>query len=257
VRSEIAFKASVWHQHDKEKELSNKKCRLETLQNQTLHYVAEAFKRVSIKTLKIKMYISLLHVHLNMLQNKVTLRSWINDRTQEIRWACELICAQLMKINHFIFHFFVIKKIVLLNTFIQEDARMQSKCRWFNLSTMISISDSIAIVLYHKDQWKQWWKKYKKCIADVNAISAQRFHLFNKMIKMHDDLQKIESILAIYIRIKRINLNIYLHLRNILSMNSSRCNCERSHQTAKHVLMHCLNWTHLQLRMLRDVDFLN
>ncbi len=131
-----------------------------------------------------------------------------------------------MKINHFIFHFSVIKKIVLLNTFIQKDVRMQFKCRWFNLSTMISISNSIAIMLYHKDQWKQQWKKYKKCIADVNAISAQRFHLFNKMIKMHNDFQKAESILATYIKIKCINLNVYLHLKNVSSMNSLRCNYE-------------------------------
>ncbi len=122
---------------------------------------------------------------------------------------------------------------------------------------MISISDSIAIALYHKDQWEQQWEKYKKCIADINAISAQRSYLFNKMIKMRDDLQKIESILATYIRIKCIDLNIYLHSRNILNMNSSWCNCERSHQTAKHVLMHCLNWTHLRSRMLRDIDFSN
>jgi hypothetical protein len=134
---------------------------------------------------------------------------------------------------------------------------MQSKCRWFNFFMMISISNNIAITLYHKDQWKQWWEKYKKCIADINIISAQRSHLFNKMIKMRDDLQKIESIFATYIKIKRIDLNIYLHSRNVLSMNSSRCNCEQSHQTAKHVLMHCSNWTHLQSRMLRDIDFLN
>ncbi len=120
-----------------------------------------------------------------------------------------------------------------------------------------SISDSIAIVLYHKDQWKQWWEKYKKCIADINATSAQRSHLFNKMIKMRDDFQKIESTLAIYIRIKRIDLNIYLHLRNVSSMSNLQCDCEWSHQTAKHVLMHCLNWTHLQSRMLHDIDFSN
>ncbi len=81
MRSKIAFKASVWHQRDKEKKLSNKKCRLETLQNQTLCHVAKVFKRVSIETLEIEMYISSLHVHLNMLQNKVTLHSWVNDRT--------------------------------------------------------------------------------------------------------------------------------------------------------------------------------
>ncbi len=176
---------------------------------------------------------------------------------QEIKWACKFIHAQLMKINYLIFHFFVIKKVVLLNTFIQENARMQSEHRWFNLFTTISINDSIAITLYHKDQWKQWWKKYKKCIADVNAISAQRYHLFNKMIKMCDDFQKIKSILAIYIKIKCINLNVYLYSRNVSSMNSLQCNCEQSHQIAKHVLMHCLNWMHLRLKMLHDINFLN
>ncbi len=257
VRLKIVFEALVWHQRDKKKELSDKKCRLETLQNQTLHHVAKAFKRISIETLKIEMYISSLHVHLNMLQNKVTLRSRVNDRTQETRWACEFIRAQLMRINHLISHFSVIKKVVLLNTSIQEDAKMQSKCRWFNSSTTILISNSIAIALYHKDQWKQRWKKYKKRIADINATSAQRSQLFNKMIKMHDDFQKIESILTTHIKIERINLNVYLHLRNVLSMNSSRYDCEWSHQTAKHIFMHCLNWTHLRSRMLRDVDFLS
>ncbi len=85
VRSEIAFKASVWHQREKEKELSDKECRLETLQNQILHHVAKMFKRISIKTLKAEMYTSSLHVHLNMLQDKITLRSWVNDCTQKIR----------------------------------------------------------------------------------------------------------------------------------------------------------------------------
>ncbi len=144
----------VVDQHNKEKELSDKKCRLETLQNQTLHYVAKAFKKVSIKTLKIKIYISSLYVYLNMLQNKIILCSQVNDRMQEIKWACKFIYVQLMKINCLIFHFSVIKKIMFLNTFIQEDAKMQFKCKWFNLFIMILISDSIAIMLYHKDQWK-------------------------------------------------------------------------------------------------------
>ena len=85
VRSEIAFETSVWYQQEKEKELSNKECWLETLQNQTLHHVTKMFKRVSIKTLKVEMYISLLHVHLNMLQDKIMLRSWINNCTQKIK----------------------------------------------------------------------------------------------------------------------------------------------------------------------------
>ncbi len=43
---------------------------------------------------------------------------------------------------------------------------------------------------------------------------------------MRDDLQKAESILATYIRIKHIDLNIYLHFRNVSDMNSLRCDCE-------------------------------
>ncbi len=258
VRSEIAFEASVWHQRSKKDELSNKECRLETLQNQTLRHVAEAFKRVNIETLKTEIYTSSLHVHLNMLQNKITLHSQVNDRTQEIRQACELIRARLTKVNRVISRSLVIKKIVFLNVFIWEDAKIQLRRRRHILFfTMISTSDSIAITQYHKDQWNQRWKKYRERVADVNAISAQRSYLSNKTIKMRDDLQKAESILAMHIRIKRIDLNAYLHSRNVSGTNSLRCDCEWSHQTTKHVLMHCLNWLHLRSRMLQDADFSN
>ncbi len=258
VRSEFAFKASVWHQRDKKDELLSKECRLETFQNQTLCHVTEVFKRVNIETLKTETYMSLLHVHLNMLQNKITLHSWVNDWTQEIRQACKLIHAHLTRVNRVISRSLVIKKIILLNVFIQEDAKIQSRCkRCTFFFTTISTSDSIAITQYHKDQWNQWWKKYRERVADVNTISAQRLHLSNKMIKMRDNLQKAESILAMHIRIKRIDLNAYLHSRNVSDMNSSWCNCKWSHQTTKHVLMHCLNWSHLRSRMLQDADFLN
>ncbi len=122
---------------------------------------------------------------------------------------------------------------------------------------MISTSDSITITQYYKDQWNQWWEKYREHVANINTISAQRLHLSNKMIKMRDDLQKAESILAMHTRIERIDLNAYLHSRNVSDMNSLRCDCEWSHQTTKHVLMHCSNWSHLQSRMLQDADFLN
>ncbi len=164
----------------------------------------------------------------------------------------------MTRVNRVISRSLVIKKIVLLNVFIQEDAKIQSRRRRYTLFfTTISTSDSIAITQYHKDQWNQRWEKYRERVADINAISAQRLHLSNKMIKMRDDFQKAESILAMHIRIERIDLNTYLHSRNISDMNSSRCNCEWSHQTTKHILMHCLNWSHLRSRMLQDADFSN
>ncbi len=203
------------------------------------------------------MYISSLHVHLNMLQNKITLHSQVNDHTQKIKQACKLIRARLMRINRIISCSFIIKKVMLLNNSIQEDAKIQSRCKQLALAATISTSDSIAIAQYHKSQWKQRWKKYRKCIADVHIISAQRLHLFNKMIKMQNDLQKIKSTLVTHIKIERIDLNAYLHFRNVLDADSMWCNCNWDHQITKHVLMHCLNWLHLRSRMLWDVDFSN
>lgn len=69
---------------------------------------------------------------------------------------------------------------------------------------------------------------------------------------MRDGLQKAESTLATHIRTERIDLNAYLHSRNVPGANSPRCACGWSHQTAKHILMHCPDWTHLRSRMLRD-----
>ncbi len=97
---------------------------------------------------------------------------------------------------------------------------------------------------------------YVCCMQRMQHIFG-RLHLSNKTIKMRDDLQKAESILAMHIRIERIDLNTYLHSRNVSGTNSSRCNCEWSHQTTKHVLMHCSNWSHLRSRMLQDTDFSN
>ncbi len=152
IRSEIAFKASVWHQWEKKKELTDKECRLETLQNQILHHDAEMFKRVSIETLKAEMYTSSLHVHLNMLQDKIMLRSQVNDCTQKIRQACKLIRVHLMSVNCIIAYFLIIKKVTLLNNSIQEDAKIQSRCKQLALAAMISINDSIIIAQFHRSQ---------------------------------------------------------------------------------------------------------
>ncbi len=145
---------------------------------------------------------------------------------------------------------------MFLNASIREEAKIQSRCKRLDF-LMITQTSERAIAQFHKSQWNLRWKNYKKRIADINAFLVQRFHLFKKSVKMRDNLQKIESTLATHIRIKCIELKIYLHSRNVSSANSSRCNCEWSHQTVKHILMHCSNWTHLWLNMLRDVDFAN
>ncbi len=216
-------------------------------------HVAGAFKRVNTETLEAETYTSPLHVHLNMLQDKATLHSRVDGRTQEARQACELIRARLTGVNRVIPRSPATKKIVLLNAFIREGAKIQSRRRRRTPSfTTVSTSDSIAITQYHKDQWNQRWEKYRERVADVNATPAQRSHLSNKTVKMRDGLQKAESTLATHIRTERIGLNAYLHSRNVPGTDSPRCGCGWSHQTAKHVLMHCPDWSHLRPRMLQD-----
>ncbi len=128
--------------------------------------------------------------------------------------------------------------------------KIQLKCKWLVLIATILTSDSIIIAQYHRNQWKQWWEKYRKCIVDVYIILTQRLHLFNKMIKMQNDFQKVESTFIIYIKIECIDLNAYLHFKNVSNADSMQCDCDWNHQITKHVLMHCLNWSHLQSRML-------
>ncbi len=183
------------------------------------------FRKVNIETLKVETYTFSLHVHLNKLQNQVTLCSWINDRTQKTQWACKIIHAHLIKINRFISCSLIFKKMTFLNVSICKEAKIQFRRERLNFLTLTQISEH-AIAQFHKSQWNLWWKNYKKRIANINAFLVQRFHLFKKSVKMHDDLQKIKSILATYIRIKRIKLNVYLHSRNVLSANSLQCDCK-------------------------------
>jgi len=151
---------------------------------------------------------------------------------------------------------FNLQKMTFLNALIREEAKIQFRREWLDFLTTTQMS-KCAIAQFHKSQWNLRWENYKKRIADINASLAQRSHLFKKSVKMRDDFQKIKSTLATYIRIKRIELKIYLHSRNVSSVNSFWCNCEWSHQTVKHILMQCLNWMHLRLNMLWDVDFTN
>ncbi len=150
IRLRMMFEALIWHQRDKKERLSSIKWRLETLQNQALHHVINVFRKVNIEMLKVETYIFSLHVHLNKLQNQVTLRSWINDRTSKIQWACKIIHAHLIKTNRLISRFSIFKKMMFLNVSIHKEAKIQSKCKRLNLLTLTQMSER-AIAQFHKN----------------------------------------------------------------------------------------------------------
>jgi len=188
------------------------------------------------------------------LQDQATLRSRVDGRTRETQRACEIIRARLIGTNQLIPRSPASKKATFLNVSIREGAKIQPRRRRLDPSTPAPTGEH-AIAQFHKSQWDLRWENYKKRIADINATLAQRSHLSKRSVRMRDGLQKAESTLAIHIRTERIGLNAYLHSRNVPGTNSPRCDCGWSHQTAKHILMHCPNWTHLRSNMLRDAGF--
>ncbi len=129
---------------------------------------------------------------------------------------------------------------------------MQFKRRRLGALTPALTSERSAIAQYHRGQCDLRWENYKTRIADADATPAQRSHLSNKTVKMRDGLQKAESTLATHIRTERIGLNAYLHSRNVPGADNPRCACGGRRQTAKHILMHCPDWTHLRPKMLRE-----
>ncbi len=139
---------------------------------------------------------------------------------RKTQWACKIIHAHLIEINKLISRSLIFKKLIFLNVSICKEVKISSRCKWLNLSMLI-LTDKQTITQFYKNQWDIKWEIYKKCIADINIILAQRSHLFKKLIRIHNDFQNIESILTIYIRIECIELNVYLHSRNILSADSS------------------------------------
>jgi len=207
--------------------------------------VVDVFKKVNIETLEAETYIPPLHVHLNKLQDQATLRSRIDGRTQETRRACETIRARLIGTNQPIPRSPASKKATFLDVSIREGTKLRPRRRRLNPLTPAPTSER-AIAQFHRSQWDLRWENYKKRIADINATPAQRSHLSKKSVRMRDGLQKAESTLATHIRTERIGLNAYLHSRNVPGANSPRCDCGWSHQTAKHILMHCPKWTHLR-----------
>ncbi len=149
IKLRMTFEALIWHQRNKEEELSSMKWRLETLQNQALRHMINVFKKVNIEMLKVETYAFSLHVHLNKLQNQVTLRSWINDKTQKTWWACKIIHAHLIETNRLISRFSIFKKMTFLNILICKEAKIQSEREQLDLLMMTQMNEH-AIAQFHK-----------------------------------------------------------------------------------------------------------
>lgn len=254
VRPAMTYAASIWHVRGKNGGLAGAERRLELLQNQGLRNVSGAFKKTSTRTLEAETYVPPIGNVLNRLQDQATLRLHHTGRTAETRRACEIIRAKLcfgarrrLKVTPG-----QCKNAHLLKSLgIARDAPS-------NPSSPLATGDSIPIGLFYLKQWEKEWETYRQRIPTALQTPAQRSPLGTDTIKMRSHLRKAESTLAMQIRTERIGLKAYLYSRNVPGYTSPECECGLGSQTARHVIMHCPNWTDLRERLagtLRTWDY--
>jgi hypothetical protein len=76
-------------------------------------------------------------------------------------------------------------------------------------------------------------------------------------MKLHKDLIKLKSFLAIHMKTRRIKLIDYLFFRRVFIVLTSTCFCEHLKQTLQHILFFCKDWSKNRQRMLRDDETTN
>jgi hypothetical protein len=99
------------------------------------------------------------------------------------------------------------------------------------------------------DRWKRFWNEYqtKNKRKDCVALTSQ---IFEKRLKLHDNLFKIENNLITQMRTNRIELTKYLFHRWIFIIVISACFCDWLRQTLKHVMFFCFNHNRTRENML-------
>ncbi len=98
----------------------------------------------------------------------------------------------------------------------------------------------------------------KNVLYYINKINRRRFcetllkDITSKRMKLHKDLSKSKSFLAIHMKTRRIELINYLFFRRVLIVLTSDCLCEHSRQTLRHIFLFFREWSENRQRMLRD-----
>ena len=85
IRPAIIYGAVAQYFKIKNEEPKVREKKLKILQNQALRNITEAFKKVNTETLKAEIYVSLIYIILNKLQDQAILRIRITNKTRKIR----------------------------------------------------------------------------------------------------------------------------------------------------------------------------
>lgn len=106
-------------------------------------------------------------------------------------------------------------------------------------TTMIKELKSARKQAIRKDilpQWTALWKEETRGRDLFRIEPSPR----KAILRLHDDLSKEMSTIAVQLRTRKIGLNHFLFGRGVLGFDSPVCSCRQGKQTVEHVLFHCM-----------------
>ena len=240
VRPAITYGASVWHQRGKGDKPAEKEKRLEKLQNKALRNITGAFKKVSTETLEAEAYVPPIHITLDRLQDRSTLRLRETGMEREINRTCEEIRTKLSMITRLPKATPGSRKREALDKALEEgrDIIVGSQHR-HSARPQAQRSPRKDIDAFHHARWEKRWETYRNKHPRATRTPAQEADL---ALSLRVGLRKAESTLATHIRTEKIGLRAYLFARKVPGFDSAACPCGWNRRTTKHVLVHCPLW---------------
>lgn len=85
------------------------------------------------------------------------------------------------------------------------------------------------------EKWSMMWQDHHVGSTLRNIKSRPR----KGILRLHDDLSKKQSAIAMQMRIEKINLRQFLHRRKMPDINSLMCGCRKKQQIVHHILFEC------------------
>ncbi len=221
VRSIITYEFNTWHaSHERSNSFMKFIKNLIDLQKQNLRTFFDAFKTIFHQFLNVETQISLIELHLTLLQTKTRMK--------------------LHKKEHNVFTKAHYNKIKRKLTIARERRRRttdetlkERKRKWFN---KLCAKKKEVILLENKLinktlkkllslKWKRVWDEYQTTNERRICVTLTS-RIFKKRLKLYDKLFKAENNLITQMRIDRIDLTNYLFHRKMFTIVFSTCSCE-------------------------------
>ncbi len=252
VRSIITYQFNTWHaSHERSNSFMKFIKNLIDLQKQNLRTVCDAFKTTSHQLLDVETQISLIELHLTLLQTKTRMRLHEKEHNVLTKAHCNKIKRKLTIARE-------------RRRRATDETFKERKRKWFDklcakkeeviLFENKLINKTLKKLLNLK--WKKIWNEYQTTNERRICVTLTS-KVFKKRFKLHDKLFKIESNLIMQMRIDRIDLTNYLFHRKVFTIVSSTCSCEWLKQITKHIIFFCSNHHIYKDNMLHVVETQN